>query len=122
MWIINLGTYFAFEKHNRTSNIRTSRGGVPNTSTSGYNALLEREIFVMLIMMASGFTLAYAPSIVVIAVENLWPSKIDFYNADQYSVSRVQFSFGAANGSGVKVHPIKLNGSVIQGLDSKQLI
>ena len=40
-------------------------------------------------MMAVTFTLAYAPSIVVIAVENIWPSKIDFYDSDNYSA---QFS------------------------------
>ena len=40
-------------------------------------------------MMAVTFTLAYAPSIIVIAVENIWPSKIDFYDSENYSA---QFS------------------------------
>ena len=39
--------------------------------------------------MAVTFTLAYAPSIIVIAVENIWPSKIDFYDSENYSA---QFS------------------------------
>ena len=44
------------------------------------------------IMMAVTFTLAYAPSIIVIAVENIWPSKIDFYDSENYSVEFSMFS------------------------------
>ena len=36
-------------------------------------------------MMAVRFTVAYTPSIVVIAVENIWPAKIDFYDSENYS-------------------------------------
>ena len=28
----------------------------------------------------------YTPSIIVIAVENIWPAKIDFYDSEEYSV------------------------------------
>ena len=44
-------------------------------------------------MMAVTFTLAYAPSIIVIAVENIWPSKIDFYDSENYSAQFSIFSW-----------------------------
>ena len=43
-------------------------------------------------MMAVTFTLAYAPSIIVIAVENIWPTKIDFYDSENYSAQFSMFS------------------------------